>query len=389
MSREVSFEGANTEVFGDSVFDTEDQPLTLEDLGEGEHHFDNFRGLRRNTKQRKEKIINKRAYNIPLPEGTTLKFPYKSLANIVLGANKDVKFHRTLTSRANAAKYAANNRLRLGPDADFNNDGVNDVVLFDRYHNPVVINGFALANSEYPYKKAFYEANPKKSDQMKAGGYGNWVKGWIPANKNIIEGLTAEGFKKKSVREGPPSVRQNLNKAIKDKVDEFLTGANLPDDVKRLVNSILPWFQIFSILYDNYITDALINMLPDVKRVSGDLDDFKKLLKRKGVKEIVDNYLKSQQFNDLVNRNVLSLATIGGIVNSIIGRGGFQAFIQYIDRDFYSKGVYPPSALIQEWKEDLAVRAAAMKQSVVAKLNQKIQGVIEMDLPQFDDSVFD
>ena len=174
MSREVSFEGANTEIFGNSVFDTEDTPLTLEDLGEEERHVGGFQGLRQNGFQRPERILNKRPYN--LPDGTSLKFPYKSLANIVLGANKDVKFHRSLTSRANAEKYAANRRLRLGPDADFNADGVNDVVLFDRYNNPVVINGFALANSEYPYKKTFYETYPKKSQQMAAGGYGKWVR---------------------------------------------------------------------------------------------------------------------------------------------------------------------------------------------------------------------
>ena len=106
------FDTTNTEVFGNSQFgDLTDRPMTLAELSEPPQIGD-IKPLNRNARQRKEKIIDKRAYN--LPQGTDLKFPYQPLADIVLGANKDVKFHRSLTSRANAAKYAANNRLRLG-----------------------------------------------------------------------------------------------------------------------------------------------------------------------------------------------------------------------------------------------------------------------------------
>ena len=376
----VSFEGANTKVFGDSFFDTEDAPLSLEELGEEEQHIGVLPRRRQAERQRAERLINKRAY--ALPEGTSLKFPYKSLANIVLGANKDVKFHRSLTSRANAEKYAANNRLRLGPDADFNADGVNDVVLFDRYNNPVVINGFALANSEYPYKKAFYEANPKKSQQMRAGGYGKWVKNWIPEHGEYIQELASQGFKKKSISNREPSIRQNINKDIKRVIEEWMKGASIPEPVISLVKSVLPWFQIFSLVYDNSITDALINILPDVKRVSGDLDEFKKLLKRKDVKKVVDSYMASDSFARLVNERVLTVANLGGLVNSIIGGGGFDAFIQHIAKEYYNKGEYPSSVQIQVWKENFAERAYAIKQSVIARLNQKIQGVLEMPLPE-------
>ena len=102
--------------------------------------------------------------------------PYSQLADIVLGANQDVKFHRSLTDRAIAGKYAKDHRLKLGDDKDYNEDGINDVILFNKWGDPVVINGHALANTDYPYRKAFYEANPKKSDRMRAGGYNKWLK---------------------------------------------------------------------------------------------------------------------------------------------------------------------------------------------------------------------
>ena len=370
MSREVSFDGANTEVFGNSVFNTEDTPLTLEDLGEEERHVGGFQGLRQNGFQRPERILNKRPYN--LPDGTSLKFPYKSLANIVLGANKDVKFHRSLTSRANAEKYAANRRLRLGPDADFNDDGVNDVVLFDRYNNPVVINGFALANSEYPYKKTFYETYPKKSQQMAAGGYGNWVKGWIPSNKERIEALAAQGFKKKSISNREPSIRQNLSKAIKDNIEQLLRGAGLPDDIQSLIKSILPWFQIFSILYDDIVLRRLIDILPDVRRVSNNLDEFKKLLKRKEVKKVVDRYMKSDEFEPITSE-ILSVKTLTGIVDDIIGTGGVNEFVVMLQEDFADKGIPPNSIQKQLWKEEFVERANDIKQQITYDLEQKFK----------------
>ena len=66
-------------------------------------------------------------------------------------------------------------------DKDFNGDAVNDVVLFNKNGDPVIINGFGLASSEYPYRKSFYEANDTKIKRMRAGGYNNWVrKSFVP-----------------------------------------------------------------------------------------------------------------------------------------------------------------------------------------------------------------
>ena len=351
--------------FGDSSF--MDTPLTLEELGEEPHQVGGFQGLRAVGNQRPERLIAKRQYD--LPEGTALKFPYQPLADIVLGANKDVKFHRSLTSRENAEKYAANNRLRLGPDADFNADGVNDVVLFDRYNNPVVINGFALANSEYPYKKAFYEANPKKSQQMGAGGYGKWVKSWIPDNAASIDAWASAGFKKKSVSHREPSARQNLNTAIKDNIVRLIDGSVFPDEVKKLIKGILPWFQIFSIIYDRYVISALIYILPQVKAVSSDVDEFKKLLKRKDVKKIVDTYIASESFNNNVYEKILSKPILEGIVNDIAGEGGLNEFVS----DISSNG-FPDSIRRQELKEELSSRANRLKSWVLETLNQMIRG---------------
>ena len=363
--------------FGNSSF-YDSKPLTLEELGESEHQVGGFHGLRQNEYQIPERLLNKRQYN--LPQGTSLKFPYQSLADIVLGANKDVKFHRSLTSRENAQKYATNNRLRLGPDADFNADGVNDVVLFDRYNNPVVINGFALANSEYPYKKAFYEANPKKSQQMRAGGYGKWVRNWIPEHGIDIGTWASAGFKKKSISDREPSLRQNLNTTIKDNIVRLIDGAPFSDEIKKLIKRVLPWFQLFSILYDRYVISALIYMLPVVKENSENVDVFKKLLKRKEVKKIVDTFMEGEAFSR-VNAKILSKDVLVGIVNEIAGAGGLDGLVMDIERQRASTGKYPDAIEIQELKEELSDSANLIKRDITARLNQIIRGEVPPSPP--------
>ena len=365
-----SLEDANTEVFGESGFDDVSNPLSLEELGENEHRIADFQ-RRRPVVARPERIISKRQYT--LPQGSALKFPYKSLADIVLGGNKDVKFHRSLTSRANAQKYAANNRLTLGPDADFNADGVNDVVLFDRYNNPVVINGFALANSEYPYKKAFYEANPKRNGQIRAGGYGNWLKDYIPDHEADISEWTSKGFKKKSISKKELSFRDYLNAGIKDSIVVMLPRAGLPKGVVSLIRSILPWFQIFSILYDNFITDKLVDISPDITAASTDIADFKKYLNRKAVKQAVNAAMSGDQFEQFVLNTVISEATLSGLINSLCGSGGLAGFLRTLQSQFYSRNVYPDAVQRQVWKEEFAQRAEAIKQSVLDRLNRKFQ----------------
>ena len=365
-----SLEDVDTEVFGGSNFDDVSNPLSLEELGENEHHIADFY-RRQPVAPRPERIISKREYT--LPEGTALKFPYKSLADIVLGGNKDVKFHRSLTSRANAQKYADNNRLTLGPDLDFNADGVNDVVLFDRYHNPVVINGFALANSEYPYKKAFYEANPKRSDQIRAGGYRKWLKDYIPDHEADISAWIGKGFKKKSISKKEPSFRDNLNTGIKDKIVTMLERAGLPKGVVSLIRSLIPWFQIFSILYDNFITDKLVDMFPDIRAASADITDFKKYLNRKAVKQAVNTVMSGAQFEQFVLNTVLSDATLSGLLNSLCGASGLAGFLRTLQTQFWSKNVYPDAVQRQLWKEEFAERAEAIKQSVLDRLNRKFQ----------------
>ena len=303
-----------------------------------------------------------------------IRYPYQSLADVVLGHNQDVKFHRTLTDRALATKYAKDHRLRLGEDKDYNEDGINDVILFNKFGDPVVINGYALANTEYPYRKAFYEANPKKSDRMRAGGYNNWLKeSFIPANGENIATWGQKGIKVKSVREGHSS-RVDINQLIKEIISTEFSEL-LGPALGKFVLSLLPWFQIYSFIYDDTIVRYIIAVKAQpLAHQATSLEDFKRLLKSKNIKPLVDNFLQSDECKTLIvntyNKN--GVMTLG----NMIAGGSMDSFIQAIRSVSNSPTDYitNPELRVQKqvWKEQLAANVDAMRDRTRAVLDDII-----------------
>ena len=299
-----------------------------------------------------------------------VRYPYKSLADVVLGNNQDVKFHRTLTDRTLATKYAKDHRLSLGEDKDYNEDGINDVILFNKFGDPVVINGYALANTEYPYRKAFYEANPKKSDRMRVGGYNKWVREFIPDHAEGIAEWGKKGIKVRSVKEGGSS-RNGINQLIKEVVSTQLTNLMDPNLAKFII-SLFPWFQIYSYIYDELIVRYIIDVkAPDIASKAESLEDFKRLLKGKNVKHHVDSFLKSDDCKALIV-NKLDKNGVMALGNMIAG-GSMDKFIQAIRSVSNSPADYitNPELHVQKqlWKEQLAANVDAMRERTREYLN--------------------
>ena len=301
------------------------------------------------------------------------RYPYEHLANLVLGANQDVKFHRSLTDRASADKYAKAHRLTLGADKDYNNDGINDVILFNKWGDPVVINGHALANTDYPYRKEFYKANPKKSDRMRAGGYNQWLRtSFIPSNEEVIKGWGKKGIKVRSVREGH-STRVDVNADIKTNISTVFKSL-LGENVGKFVLSLVPWFQLCSYVYDAIILRYIISVkAPNLAREASSLDDFKKILKSKNVKTLVDGFLRSEECGTLLRArlNVPSVQALGNMMT-----GGMDKFIQSI-RDVGAKiedySTNPELRLQKQiWKEQLAANVDNMREQLDAELGSII-----------------
>ena len=89
------------------------------------------------------------ADEIPNRKLSAFPEPMHGIGDIVLNNKKDIKLHKSAETRTNAAKFARQHNLLLGPNEDINGDGINDVALYDKKGNPVLINGYGVTPSEY------------------------------------------------------------------------------------------------------------------------------------------------------------------------------------------------------------------------------------------------
>ena len=100
---------------------------------------------------------------------------YDDLINIILNAKKDIKYHPTCVTKDGAKKYAKSHGFRVSDTpVDVNNDGIEDIVVYNKAGNPVMINGYTFAASDFPYKNKYYQETP--SNRAKIGGYNGWKK---------------------------------------------------------------------------------------------------------------------------------------------------------------------------------------------------------------------
>ena len=354
-----------------------------ETKGFGEHDSSGFKAfdLESSGRGRQKEF---RMHNIDFPE--TTRFPYRDLANVVLGANQDIKYHRSLVDRANAQKYVDSHRgWRLGADKDYNNDGVNDVILYNKFGDPVVINGYALANSEYPYRSAFYKMNPKKSDRMKVGGYNTWLKESFYgdkqrldpkiSNSEFITGWTGQGFRQRAFRESK-SERNNLNRLIKARISEYVLEYMEDGEHARFFLSLLPWFQIFSFLFDHILLrDLIVVLQSNIKKSTQvvDVDTFKKLLKYKGNKQRVDEYLSEEGAGMKLLDSMLNGHGVETLFNMI--GSNFRSFMNMIKSSDITVFSTNPEQRVQKqvWKEEIAARVDSLRMQTRNELNELIR----------------
>ena len=88
-----------------------------------------------------------------------------SLLNIVGTANhkKDIRQIAKTQSVRGAQEWIDKNKKQgwIAEEEDVDNDGITDVLVKDANGNLVIVNGYTLKPSSYPYRKLFHEADPE------------------------------------------------------------------------------------------------------------------------------------------------------------------------------------------------------------------------------------
>ena len=82
---------------------------------------------------------------------------YDSLVNIVLNHKKDIRPFNIYTEEQ-ARAYAEPRGLTVSMK-DLDGDGINDVTLYNKNGQPVIINGYGLTESQYPYRHDYHKGN--------------------------------------------------------------------------------------------------------------------------------------------------------------------------------------------------------------------------------------
>ena len=98
---------------------------------------------------------------------------FDTLVNMVVNHKMELQKIPACSHLNTATKWANKRGLRAG-EKDFDNDGHPETVVYNKAGQPFIINGYKLKASDYPVRKAYWEAHPESEDRA-----GESMREWI------------------------------------------------------------------------------------------------------------------------------------------------------------------------------------------------------------------
>ena len=200
--------------------------------------------------------------------GQTTEQVFNNLIDVILNAKKDIIRINGLDDYETAKQYAEKRNLRISEkETDINHDGVNDVILYNKAGNPVIVNGYKLVPSQQPVRKLYQAARRMDTLTKPEDGMRGFVKQLYGAsdewddetgerevrysNDNPpaeLAKLHGRGWVLPAAPRKKLSAFQQVMKIIKDRYAIYKKEVMDASD-KKWVNGILPRFKLFSLVY--------------------------------------------------------------------------------------------------------------------------------------------
>ena len=106
--------------------------------------------------------------------GEKTKNLYDSMINMIVNHKMELQKIPQCSALASAQTWAARRGLRAGTE-DFDGDGINEIVVYNKAGQPMIINGYRPKPSDYAMRNAYWEANPTPESRIEAGPMREWI----------------------------------------------------------------------------------------------------------------------------------------------------------------------------------------------------------------------
>ena len=249
---------------------------------------------------------------------------YRDLAGLVLNDKYDIRYSAAAGTPSTAVAFAKKKRLKAKLDQDINDDGIDDIILYDANGDPVYINGYHFRPSEFLLRKEYDERFPNKEDRVRIGGYSGFKKGFHThfnpearqaylARVNVARYLDENHNSKYSIPKvrqprANASLYQKFSKEVVPHITRFIRHyVSSVDPNKSHATSCLPVMEITSILYIKVILTELWRLMDSdenlakiktqIKAANADpvarYNAFKSVLSSKRYKDMTDRFIGS------------------------------------------------------------------------------------------------
>ena len=249
---------------------------------------------------------------------------YDKLIDILLNAKRDIDRVPSCLTLDGAERYAnAHDLYFYGGEkkaVDYNDDGVDEIVLVNRQGQPVVVNGYKLSHSDLPFKREYYSTYNTPDKRAAIGGYQGFLREKYGADAEFGEDgtrnvkfntknppkdwdtLKRKGWILPSAPRNKLTINQRCNKIIQNHLTALLDNHPEIGKLKRpWIKGVIPRMKIVCLAFTCLVDSVLWKRLDEDQRqmiINHGGGDQKRIMEEYAAykaenKDGVDGYIKN------------------------------------------------------------------------------------------------